>query len=562
MAGMGAGTHPAQDLCAAAIRAMAGESGVHFRGGLLHRGDDRLAMPAPHLHPPEGALLGAVRGAADGMALRLIHSDAAEHSRRSPGTVAARLIFDMLEQFRVESLAAAELAGQRANLARRFRDWSNEFEASGLCETQLGLLLFTTAQMCHAKVLGTRMPDHVADVVEATRFHLGEQISTDVAALRSSRFRQADFACHALAVAERVAALCAEAASQGTSAAPARARGGDFQLVFDQEDLAEAPPIAGCGRSPALSAGDGGYRVFSTIFDQVCPASDLVRPDVLARLRSGLDDLVAQQRINVPRLARALKLLLSVPVADGWQSDVEEGRVDGSRLARLVTSSTERRVFRTDQIEASTTAAVTFLLDCSGSMKAHSESLSVLVDIFVRALDMADVRTEVLGFTTVGWNGGRLAKAWQRAGQPVNPGRLNEVRHLVFKDSHTSWRRSRQGIAALGKPELYREGIDGEAVEWACSRLAGEDGRRVLFVVSDGSPMDSATARSNDEHYLEHHLRDVVAGQERSGVVEIVGLGVGLDLSPYYRRSAALDLSQGTTSVLLQQVLELLARRR
>lgn len=562
MAGTGAGVQTVPERCAAAIRALAGESGLHFRGGLLHRGDDRLAMSAPHLHPPEGAPLDASRGAADGMALLLIHSNAAEHSRRSPETVSARLVFDMLEQFRVESLAANELAGQRANLARRFDAWTLEFEASGLCETQLGLLLFTTAQMCHEKVRGTRMPDHIADLIESTRFHLGEQISTDVAALRRSRFSQEDFAWHALAIAERVSALCAEHASQGTSAASARARGGDFQLVFDQDDLADAPPVAGFGHSEALSGSEGTYRVFSTIFDQVCPASELVRPDALAGLRASLDDLVAAQRINIPRLARTLRLLLSVPVDDGWESDVEEGRVDGSRLARLVTSSTERRVFRTEQKEVKTTAALTFLVDCSGSMKMHSEPVSVLVDIFARALDMADVRTEVLGFTTAAWNGGRLAKAWQRAGRPENPGRLNEARHLVFKDSESSWRRSRQGIGALLKPDLYREGIDGEAVEWACSRLAGENGRRLLVVISDGSPMDAATVKSNDEHYLEHHLRDVVARQERSGTVEIFGLGVGLDLSPYYRNVEALDFSHGTTTALVRQVLELLARRR
>jgi cobaltochelatase CobT len=177
------------------------------------------------------------------------------------------------------------------------------------------------------------------------------------------------------------------------------------------------------------------------------------------------------------------------------------------------------------------------------------------------------VRVEVLGFTTAAWNGGRAAKEWQRAGKPQRPGRLNEVRHLIFKDANTSWRRARPGLAALQKNELFREGIDGEAVEWACARLrdASNDDdtprRRILIVVSDGSPMDTATNLANDAHYLDHHLRQIVQHQEARGGVEILGLGVGLDLSPYYGRCQALDLAAAPTQATFGEVLELIAGR-
>jgi cobaltochelatase CobT len=176
---------------------------------------------------------------------------------------------------------------------------------------------------------------------------------------------------------------------------------------------------------------------------------------------------------------------------------------------------------------------------------------------------MAGVPAEVLGFTTGAWNGGRALRAWKQAGRPAHPGRLNERLHLVFKAFQTPWRQARPAMAAFLQAELFREGIDGEAVDWAVSRLAGRDERRkLLFVVSDGSPMDAATALANDTHYLEQHLRDVVARHELDGAVEIVGLGVGLDLSPFYSRSHVLDLGGAIGGAMFGEVVDLLGPRR
>lgn len=195
-------------------------------------------------------------------------------------------------------------------------------------------------------------------------------------------------------------------------------------------------------------------------------------------------------------------------------------------------------------------------------MKTHVRVISVLVDVLGRALDMAGVAVEILGFTTAAWNGGRARKDWQRAGQPEFPGRLNEALHLVFKSSWEPWRRGRQGVAALRRPDLFREGIDGEAVEWACQRLNQlPTQRRILLVVSDGCPMDTSTNQCNDEHYLDQHLKQVLASHERSGDVEICGLGVGLDLGVFYRRRLALDLAGAVDDLVLQTVAELLVVR-
>ncbi|UUL75554.1 hypothetical protein NG819_15340 [Pseudarthrobacter sp. Fe7] len=341
-----------------------------------------------------------------------------------------------------------------------------------------------------------------------------------------------------------------------------------FQLIFDQDNDDEQVPTAGFGRSKALLSARGGYQAFTTAYDRQLKATDLVRAGLLRGYRQQLDDDIAGKGINVPRLGRALGALLAVDQQDGWEDDALEGRLDGSRLVRLVTSSGDRRVFRTDRLRRRTQSKVTFLVDCSGSMKEHSPAVACLVDVYARALELAGARCEVLGFTTAAWNGGRAARDWIRAGRPRYPGRLNEVRHLVFKDSATPWSRARPGIAALLKRDLFREGVDGEAVAWASSRLAedeggpGEGDRRLLLVISDGSPMDGATGLANDSRYLEHHLRDVVATHEATGTVEILGVGVGLDLSPYYRRNVSLDLSDGLTPAVVNQVLGLLVGKR
>jgi cobaltochelatase CobT len=184
----------------------------------------------------------------------------------------------------------------------------------------------------------------------------------------------------------------------------------------------------------------------------------------------------------------------------------------------------------------------------------------MLVDVLARALEQAGVSSEILGFTTGAWNGGRAQRDWIRAGRPAHPGRLNERCHLVFKAAETPWRRARPAIAALLKGDLFREGFDGEAVDWACARLfARPEERKLLLVISDGSPMDGATLLANDAHYLDHHLRDVVARHEQARGVQIAGVGVGLDLSPYYSRSHVLDLGASTGNQIFREITALIA---
>ncbi|MFM8631400.1 MAG: cobaltochelatase CobT-related protein, partial [Betaproteobacteria bacterium] len=247
------------------------------------------------------------------------------------------------------------------------------------------------------------------------------------------------------------------------------------------------------------------------------------------------------------------------PSQNTWIFGLEHGLIDASRLAQIVSDPSQRDIFKAERQVADVDAAVTLLIDCSGSMKAYANALSLLIDTLGRALDTAGIPTEILGFSTRSWNGGRAQREWQRAGRPPLPGRLNEIQHLIFKASHEVWRRGRQGLAGLRKFDLFREGIDGEALQWAAQRLlALPVSRKILVVISDGCPMDSATHQSNDNHYLDAHLRAVVGDLEAQGSIALCGLGVGLDLGCFYRHRLAIDLSEGISEALLLRIADMM----
>lgn len=555
------------ELCAGVVRAFSGERDLHFRGRRLHRG--RMALPwfAPHLHPsPDTDDFASFRGVADGLALRLTESDSALHESLRPEEPVERMLFEMLEQFRVEAMAPEVMAGMRHNLRHRHEQWSLAFHHSGLTDTARGLLLYAVAQICRARVSGQQVVEETEDMLEATRFALAPLIGHALAGLRKDRADQAAYAVHARAIARTVAAMLHEADEEGSNAARdphVDDKRSVFSLVADMDqEIVERFTTAESGRSAVLDDAGGAYRVFSNAYDREHDAATLARKEVLADHREKLDRRIAAQGVNIARLARELRALLAEPERDGWDGAQEEGLIDGRRLAQLVASPTERRLFRTERMEPVADCIVTFLIDCSGSMKEHAESVAMMADVFARALEQAGVTSEVLGFTTGAWNGGRPQREWVRAGRPPHPGRLNERCHLVFKAAATPWRRARPAMAALLKADLFREGIDGEAIDWACMRLRQRsEGRRLLLVISDGSPMDSATHLANDAHYLDHHLRDVVARQEQRGDIAIAGIGVGLDLSPYYSRSHVLDLATSSGNTIFREVIELMAGR-
>jgi len=557
-----------EELCAAALRALSGQRDLHYRGRRLHRGRRLLPLFAPHLHPRiEDDDFASFRGAADGVALRLTRSDAGLHGQLRPTAPVARLVFEMLEQFRVESLADEAMPGLARNLRHRFAQWSLAFHRSGLTGTDRGLLLYTVAQIARSRVTGEPVLEETEDLMETPRGALAAVLGTALAGLRRERDDQASYAVHARAIADRIGEMIAatkvtEAVSSVDGDADDESAAFRLVMEFDASG-ADGVTAVESGRSRVFDEATDGYRVFTRAYDRELQPAQMARPEQLRELRSTLDARIAAEGVHLARLARELKALLAEPQRERWVDAQEEGLIDGRRLAQLVAAPTERRLFRREQREWQADCVLAFLLDCSGSMREHASALAVLVDVMARALELAGVASEILGFSTGAWHGGRAQRDWVRAGRPAHPGRLNEVNHLVFKDAATPWRHARSGVAAMLRPELFREGVDGEAVDWACARLlAREEARKTLVVVSDGCPMDGATNLANDAHYLDAHLREVVARREQQARVRILGLGVGLDLSPFYSRSQAVNLDAMGGPALLRDVLRLLASRQ
>lgn len=549
-----------EHLCAATLRALTDRPGLRFRGGVLHDDSRVVQAAAPHLRAEADADFRSARGSADGLALRLTHSDPVLHGALRPDGAVAALVFELLEQFRTESLTDPAHPGMTANVRHRHETWSQAFVASGLLETMEGMLLYTVAQVGRSKVTNEPVVAATEDRLEATRFGLAPAIGADLAQLRRLRTRQAAYAEPARRISETVAALLEDevghdSASAAGGASPALRR--QFALLLADQTSLDAAGVSDDPNAPGGGDPDAApYTVFTRSYDRERTMAQLCRPEQLRQLRERLDELVARSAVNVRSHARTLGAAFAAVEPDGWLFAQEEGLIDSGRLSRLVTSTTDARVFRHPAEEAEVAAQVTLLLDCSGSMRRHQERLTTLVDLLVRALDLAGIDSEVLGYTTAAWNGGRAMRDWRRGDRPALPGRLNERLHLVLKTPQQSWRDSRRSLAGLLRGDYYREALDGEAVEWAAARLTGQPDleHRVLLVVSDGSPMDSATALVQGPDFLDQHLATVVDRVERTGDVRTLGLGVGLDLSEFYSRRHVIDVDHDVSTQLREVV--------
>ena len=547
----------------AMLRAITGDAGLQWSGQTLYRGTTPIPLAAAH-HSQVPARQTDQRGLLDSMGLRLQWSNRALFQAHLPEEPVERMVFELLEQLRVESLVPEAWPGARENMRQRFVNWCQAFVDSGLTESSLGILLFAVAITAWSRLTGHETPERMADLVESTRMSMASPLGRHWDGLRRFRDRQQQFVEPALAVSRWVGMAVRAAQEDAPRGAGGPRRRSSFALPLHFESQSQdGMPVAQSGDSRAWAGTAQSYRVFTREFDREVQAGELIRALQLAQFREQMDEELARSGLQqAGRLARYLQQRLASTQRNGWNFGLEEGHLDGSRLSQLVTDPQQRAIFKDEMQRPVNETAVTILMDCSGSMKTFAKPLSLLLDVLGRALEMAGASVEILGFSTQAWNGGRTRRRLQRAGQPQFPGRLNERLHIVFKDGAKPWRHARHGIAALRKPDIFREGIDGEAVEWACQRLRAKTAqRRILLVVSDGCPMDTATHQANDEHYLDQHLRQVLAAQERMGGVKVCALGVGLDLGVFYRQRLAVDLQHDIDEALLFSVAEMLCRR-
>ena len=557
-------------LCASVVRAYTGDAALHYRAGRLCRQVRPLPLFAPHLRTDaEQDDFASLRGAADCAAMRLLHSDAALHRQLSPDSYVERLLFEMFEQIRCESLAPSGMSGLAENLRYRFESWSRAYHRAGWVDDHLGILIYTVLQIVWSRVTGSRVLEETEGLIEATRAGIVPAIGVCLAGLRRNRFDQRGYAQHALELAQRVTSMLEEAGAMSMADAAAEGRDADdaltsFSLWVDFDGSDEAFDAGNAAQAARVSNSSvRHYRAYTTQFDREVSAGALVRQPLLREYRERLDERIARCGFNLARVARALQAALTAPQRDGWSFGEEEGRIDGRRLAQIVSSPTERRVFVQERMRPRGDCAIGFLIDCSASMKAHVDTVAVLVDSLVRASEQAGLTTEIQGFTTLAWNGGRARTQWLTRGRPPHPGRLNETCHMVFKGADVSWRRARTDIAALFKADLFREGVDGEAIDWGCQRLAAHDvSRRILVVISDGSPMDAATSQANGPSYLDEHLKDVLLRHETVRDVEVLGLGMGCDLSTFYRHCATVDPAAPLDTKRLLDLAQWIGQRR
>ncbi len=552
---------------AASLRALSSVIGAEYRASRLRVDGKPAPFAAPYLAIDfADAELSQSRGVMDSLALRLRHSDMELHRKLSPPSGFARLVFDVLEQTRCESLLPLERAGVRANLETAFMRWCHVAHGNGFCDSNLGILLYTVIHMVRARLIGTFEDETAEALIEATRANLGPIIGKSLYQLKAVREDQAAFAEHAATIANELGQMVEDASDDADDDVKLKERHSVI-LPPDWNDKDIDSEIESAGASAGHSSESeltnleklGDYHVYTDEFDQLVDAKSLLRNEKRYQFRAQLDQLVKSQAVSVTRLASEMQALFARPETDGWLFGQEEGLIDARRLAQLVSNVDYHQVFVRDRLQLQSNAVVSFLIDNSGSMKRQRyEAVAVLLDTYARALDLAGVKTEVLGFTTADWNGGQALQAWRKAGQPDEPGRMGELLHVVYKSADDAWRRSRGSLACLLSTQHFREGVDGEALIWAYQRLQKrEEEGRYLVVISDGAPLDAATQNTNREGFLGDHLASVASFIERDPSVQLGAIGIDLDMSDTFSNSVSLDLG-GTLGQASYRVLNTL----
>ncbi|HEX7389557.1 MAG TPA: cobaltochelatase subunit CobT [Acidiphilium sp.] len=586
---------------AGAVRAIAGsdEVQVSYQPGAAGLVGKRARLPSPTraLPPAEMARL---RGIADAVALRLRHHDDTVHAARAPIPRDAREAYDALEQARVEIVGAAHMAGVSANLCRKLQE---DCEAEGLDRMsrvdQLPVAQ-AIALLARERMDPDALPEAARHITGLWRESLTQDALRALDTLAAEREDQNGFARaarHLLAVLD----LCEgeaeseegeesqESGDQGeqslqqdnSSDGEGDARPDTDQMLAEspeamdtesadadadedsEDEGAEAADEAPAGpqqrrRSPQGEP-EGAYRAFTRAFDEEIEADQLCDGEELARLRQQLDQQLQHMHGVVSKLANRLQRRLLAQQQRAWEFDLEEGLLDVGRLARVVADPLLPLSFKRERDTEFRDTVVTLLIDNSGSMRGRPISVAAMCgDILARTLERCAVKVEILGFTTRAWKGGQSRERWVAEGKPRNPGRLNDLRHIIYKAADQPWRRSRRNLGLMLREGLLKENIDGEALAWAYRRLlARPEHRRILMVISDGAPVDDSTLSVNQGNYLERHLRDVIRDIENRDLVELTAIGIGHDVTRYYRRAVTIVDAEELGGTMMKKLAEL-----
>ena len=560
----------------------------------------RLPDPPRKLSPREAAI---VRGHADSFSLRLACHDAATHRRLSPEAQGARAIFDSVEQVRVESIGARRMDGVASNLSAMLEDRYHRGNFADVTDRADAPIEDAVALMVRERLTGQAPPQAAQKIVDLWRPWIEDRAGADLDKLGATLEDQRAFgrSVHKLlaslemgdpspldreeddddAADDQSQDDAAESDGEGeqsdsgetmeTQAAESSAE--DFEDgAMDSPDgpAGETPEDADDGeaneasesRRPQTGSTEPrgpDYKAFNTKFDEVVSAEQLCDTEELERLRSYLDKQLSALSNVVGRLANRLQRRLMAQQSRAWEFDLEEGMLDPARLSRVVVDPQQPLSFKREKDTDFRDTVVTLLLDNSGSMRGRPITVAATcADILARTLERCGVKVEILGFTTRAWKGGQSRESWLQAGKPATPGRLNDLRHVIYKAADAPWRRARRNLGLMMREGLLKENIDGEALDWAHQRLlARPEQRRILMMISDGAPVDDSTLSVNAGNYLERHLRAVIHDIETRSPVELIAIGIGHDVTRYYRRAVTIVDAEELGGAMTEKLAEL-----
>ncbi|MBF5091578.1 cobaltochelatase subunit CobT [Novosphingobium sp. NBM11] len=564
------------------------QSGAHFR----------LPMPGRSL---PAAQVAEARGFADAMALRLRHHDPVLHQRGAPNEAVARACYDAVEQVRYEALGSDGYAGMRGNLDAALAMRMASDPIARAAKPDDVPLQAAVALLLRERLTGQPIPASAQLGTSMVRSWIEQRVGGDFDALAAALEDQKAFQHLTLDMLQHLELTQAanpdqpeteedegedqendredeqdnsesDAESQPVEAAGETTEGDEEtdteQDIESPEDAADAD-MADEGEEGMLPTrpnrpwtdlpDDFDYKAFTTVYDEVVSATDLCDEEELTRLRAYLDTQLKGLQGVVTRLANRLQRRLMAQQNRSWDFDQEEGLLDAARLARVVISPGQSLSYKVERDVEFKDTVVTLLIDNSGSMRGRPISIAAIsADIMARTLERCGVKTEILGFTTRAWKGGQSREAWLAAGRQANPGRLNDLRHIIYKKADEPWRRARRNLGLMMREGLLKENIDGEALLWAHARLlARPEDRRVLMVISDGAPVDDSTLSVNSAGYLEQHLRKVIDWIEKQSPVQLVAIGIGHDVTRYYRRAVTIMDAEQLGGTMVEQLADL-----
>ncbi len=544
------------------------------------------------------------RGTADALALRHKHHDIATHARYAPQGELARGIYEAMENARCEAVGARDMPGTLGNIDAKIADEAMRRGYGEITDQAEAPLSEAAGYLVRQLATGRALPADAQNVLDLWKGFFQDKAGGTLDSLQDMLADQADFARFTRQViadlgygdqlgddpdaedddsdeqSEESDEQDDNPDSQGQDDEQEEAEASPEQSQDEQQDQSQASvtmddmadmeqgdeaelPEGEAPMDPPppapVSEADPDYKVYCTDFDEEIRAEDLAEPAELERLRAYLDQQLEPLKGAVSRLANKLQRRLQAQQNRAWEFDLEEGILDAGRLARVVANPTTPLSFKIEKDTEFRDTCVTLLIDNSGSMRGRPISIAAIcADVLARTLERCQVKVEILGFTTRAWKGGQSREKWLNAGREQVPGRLNDLRHIIYKAADAPWRRVRPNLGLMMKEGLLKENIDGEALEWAHRRMVGRpEARKILMVISDGAPVDDSTLSVNPANYLEKHLRDVIEMVEKKKLVELLAIGIGHDVTRYYDRAVTITDVEQLAGAMTEQLASL-----